>query len=416
MNIYVFGLGHVGLPLACWIAQGGKHVFGIDTDPQVIHDINNGEIAMEEYYHDIPIKTLAKTLIEEGKLSISNQIKRCAAEKATFLISVGLADRPDGSKDLSPILSVIDDIGHVLVPGDLIILRSTVPPGTCAGIIEPKLCEFNVPFHLAYCPETIAETQAFEELENNPLILGAISEESYKAAEVFLNSLSENKIYKAPDTSTAEMAKVVQNLYRDVNIAFANEVCDVAEHLQIDRNELRKLVNVNSRVNMHSCGPGVGGYCLPNALSYLKSALEKPDPFLELSQLAREFNANRPKKIARQVAESLEALEKKVSDSTVAVLGLAMKSFCADIRFSPALDMIRELQDFGANVKAYDPMVPPTFPFQAASFEECIRDSDCLVIAVNQKGFEFNPDKISSLMAPTAIMIDTQNILTEEAR
>ena len=167
---------------------------------------------------------------------------------------------------------------------------------------------------------------------------------------------------------------------------------------------------------MHNCGPGVGGYCLPNALSYLKSALEEPDDFLELSQLARELNANRPKKIARQVAEALEAHERQISDSTVAVLGLAMKSFCADIRFSPALDIIRELQGFGAEVRAYDPMVAPRFPFQAASLEECIRDADCLVIAVNQKGFDFNPGKISSLMAPGAIIIDTQNILTEAAR
>lgn len=416
MNIYVFGLGHVGLPLACWIAQAGNHVFGIDIDPQVIDDINSGEIAIEEYYHDTHIKTLAKILVDEGKLSISTQIKRCSNEKAAFLISVGLADCPDGSKDLSPILSAIDDIGHVLVPDDLIILRSTVPPGTCAGIIEPKLCKFNVPFHFAYCPETIIETQAFEEFENNPLILGGSSEESYKAAEAFLNSLSENKIYKASDTSIAEMAKVVQNLYRDVNIAFANEICDVAGLLQINYNELRKLVNVNPRVNMHNCGPGVGGYCLPNALSYLKSALEKPDKFLELSQLARELNADRPKKIARQVVDALESLGKQASDSTVAVLGLAMKSFCADIRLSPALDIIRALQDLGAKVKAYDPMVAPMFPFQAASLEECIRGADCLVIAINQKGFDFNADKLSSLMAPTPIIIDTQNILTEAAR
>lgn len=416
MDIYVFGLGHVGLPLACWIAQAGKHVFGIDINPQIIEAINNGEIAIEEYYHDIHIKTLAKALVDDGKLSIGTTLKRVGSKPAIFLVTVGMADRLDGSKDLSPIISVINEIGAVLVPNDLVILRATVPPGTSQKIIAPLLNEFKTPFHLAYCPETIIETKAFEELENNPMILGGITEESYKAAEVFLSSLTDNRIYAASDTSTAEMAKIVQNLYRDVNIAFANEISDVAEYLGINWNELRTLVNINPRVDMHNCGPGVGGYCLPNALGYLRHALEEPEKYLGLSQLARKLNTSRPQKIALQVADSLTALGKEPADSTVAVLGLAMKSFCADLRYSPALDIIQTLQSCGIKVKAYDPMVAPAFPFQTDSFEACIRDADCLVIAANQKEFDLNLNHILPLMAPMSSIIDTQHILTEAAR
>jgi len=413
MEIYVYGLGHVGLPLACWIALSGKKVFGIDIDAKVIDDIKNGKITIEENYHDTHIKTLAQALVFEDKLILNTALTRLSPEPAVFLISVGLADRPDGSKDLSPILAVIDEIGRALVPQDLIILRSTMTPGICQNVIAPRLEQFNISFHLAYCPETIIETKAFAELEDNPLILSGIDEESYRLAEAFMRSISSNHIYRASNMQTAEMAKVVQNIYRDVNIAFANEIRDAADHLNIDFDELQALVNVNPRVALHNAGPGVGGYCLPNALCYLQGAFEDREDLLPLAKTARALNRHQPEKIVRQATNALAAIGKKPDEASVAVVGLAMKSYCADLRFSPALEIIEILQRNKVKVRAFDPMIPTVYPFQASSFEACIDGADCLIITAKQRGLDFNRADIAARMAPSPIIIDTQSAISK---
>ncbi|BAL01127.1 UDP-glucose/GDP-mannose dehydrogenase family protein [Oscillibacter valericigenes Sjm18-20] len=406
LETYVLGLGHVGLPMACWIALSGSHVFGIDVDEEAIHRIKAGEIKIEEYYRDIHISSLAQTLIESNKLDIGTKLVRESDKPSAFLISVGMRDLPDGKKDLSPILAAIDCILSVLVPNDLIILRSTMIPGTCENVIAPRLRERNVPFYLAYCPETMMETRAFEEFEKNPMILAGIDEGSYQAAGLYWQTITKNKIYKASNIRTAEMAKVVQNIHRDVNIALANEISDAAAALNIDGEDLRALANVNPRVSMLVSGPGVGGYCLPNALAYLRVAV--PEISLTLAETARELNRSRPAQIAQITINALESAGKQVNGAVIAVGGLAMKNYCADTRSSPALEIIKELEARGATVKAYDPLVPKSYPFQKDSFEECLKNADCLVITAKQKALPYNVPEIIALMASPAVIIDTQ--------
>lgn len=409
METYVFGLGHVGLPLACWIALSGSHVCGIDIDKEIISQIQEGKIALEESYHHIPIRQLVRILINTGNLSVGTKFVRMDKEPAAFLVSVGMSDLSDGKKDLSPILAVIDSISCVLVPNDLIIIRSTMIPGTCENLIAPKLTERNIPLYLAYCPETIIETKAFDELENNPIILAGIDEDSYQAAEQYWEAITKNKIYKASNIRTAELAKVVQNIHRDVDIALANEISDAAAALKVDGEELRTLTNANPRVTMLVSGPGVGGYCLPNALAYLKGAVtELP---LALAGTARELNRSRPEQIAKMTIAALESAGKQIKGAVVAVTGLAMKNYCADTRFSPALEIIKALEAQGTTVKAYDPLVPISYPFQAGSFEECLKGADCLVIAAKQKALRYDAPEILALMSSPAIIIDTQHTI-----
>lgn len=407
LETYVFGLGHVGLPMACWIALSGSHVYGIDVNRKIISSIQSGNINIEEYYHDIHIGSLAQALIESNRLNIGTDLVRENDEPSTFLISVGMTDLPDGKKGLSPILAAVDCLSSVLVPNDLIILRSTIIPGTCEKVIAPRLRERNVPFYLAYCPETIMETKAFDEFEKNPIILAGIDEDSYQAAKRYWQTITKNKIYKASNIRTAEMAKVVQNIHRDVNIALANEISDAASALNVDGDDLRTLTNVNPRVSMLVSGPGVGGYCLPNALAYLKGAV--PEIPLTLVETARELNRNRPARIAKMTTNALESAGKQVKGAVIAVYGLAMKNYCADTRFSPALEIIKELQAQGVTVKAYDPLVPKSYPFQVDSFEECLKGADCFVIAAKQKALSYNTSEIMALLSSPAVIIDTQH-------
>ena len=410
MNVYVFGLGHIGLPLCGSLALCGKKVYGIDINPHTIKNIETGNINIYEYYHNKHISVIIKELIDQKQLTVSTKFTRIDNEPSIFTITVGIGEKDDKSQDLSPIQAVLDELLPNLVPRDLLLFRTTMIPGTCENFILPQLKALNIPIYLAYCPETIAETHAFEEFENNPKVLAGIDEESYKVAEEFLKSLSKAPIYKASNIRTAEMVKVAQNIHRDVNIALINELGEAASALNIDIYELQYLANTHPRVKLLEPGPGVGGYCIPNALGYLKESLVGLNVPLKLTHTARNINSEKPFKVVQQIKDALRDAGKDIHNSAIAVIGLAMKDCCADCRLSPALDIVELLVKGGAIVKAYDPLVPLTYAFQVSSFNECIKNADCLVITANQPGIMFNLDEMQSLMSNPIIVVDTRNV------
>jgi UDP-N-acetyl-D-mannosaminuronic acid dehydrogenase len=411
MEVYVFGLGHIGLPLACLIALSNKHVTGIDINQEAVKNIVNGTVNIEEYYNGVHISNLTKYLIKEDRLCISSKFERTNKTPAIFAISVGIGNKCDGSQDISTITSVLDMIIPELVPEDLLIFRTTLIPGTCENFILPRLKALDFPVHLAYCPETLIETRAFKEFQTNAMILATTDDTSYDIAEKFLHSLSPAPIYRASNIRTAEMAKVVQNIHRDVNIALANEVADAATSLEIDAYELQRLVNTHPRVKLLTHGAGVGGYCLPNAYGYLNEAMDNTEESpLTLIRTARNLNSKRPTKVVQLIEKALSDIGKTLKGSKIAVIGLSMKDYCADCRFSPALDIVSLLQERGAIVEAYDPLVSYQYEFQVNSYEQCINNADCVVITAIQKGIQLNPKELKNSMSAPAIVVDTKNI------
>ncbi|MBZ9622603.1 nucleotide sugar dehydrogenase [Clostridium sp. FP2] len=410
MNVYIFGLGHIGLPLCGSIALCGKKVYGIDINPNTIKNIETGNINIYEYYNDKHISVIIKELIDQTQLTVSTKFTRIDNEPSIFTITVGIGTKEDNSQELAPIQAVLDELLPKLVPKDLLLFRTTMIPGTCENFILPQLKALNIPIYLAYCPETIAETHAFDEFENNPKVLAGIDEESYKAAEEFLKSLSNAPIYKASNIRTAEMVKVAQNIHRDVNIALANELDEAASALNIDIYELQHLASTHPRVELLEPGPGVGGYCIPNALGYLNDSLVGLNVPLKLTHTARSINNEKPLKVVQTITRALKDANKNIANSSIAIIGLAMKDCCADCRLSPALDIVNLLVKEGANIKAFDPLVPLTYAFQTSSFDECIKNSDCLVITANQPGIRFNINEMQSLMSTPIIVVDTRNV------
>lgn len=409
MKIYVFGLGHIGLPIAAWVAQTLGEVYGIDKDSVLIHDIQTNAVKIHEYYHDKHISQLVWELINNKRLAVNTQFERQDKEASVFIIAVGISPDSEGRQDTSPLNEVLNSIIPALVEGDLLIFKTTMIPGSCEKLIAPRLNALDFTVHLAYCPETIAEGKAFDELENNPRILSAIDNESYTKAEKFFLSLSPAAIYRASNMRTAEMAKVVQNISRDVNIALINELSDIARCLNIDIHEMQQLCNTHPRVDLLQPGPGVGGYCLPNALGYLQAACtDKESP--ALSSLARTINENRPQKVVRTIIDALKSVDKDIKGSIIAIYGLAMKDFCADCRCSPALDIAEQLIALGAKVKAFDSLVPLSYPFQFDSFQESIDKADCLLITTRQSSLTFDSKEIIAKMASDPIVVDTRNI------
>ena len=410
MNVYVFGLGHIGLPMAVWIALKEHAVFGIDVNPKHVQAIIEGNISIEEYYEEKHIAVITKDLLNANKLKVQDKYYREDYNPSVFVITVGIADRENGTQDISPIQNVVNDILPSLVDGDLLIFKTTMIPGTIDNIVLPQVKALNKEIYIAYSPETISETSAFYELEHNERILSAMDEVSYDIAEKFLKSLTDSRINRASSIKLAETVKVIQNIDRDVNIALIHEISEVAMRLGIDIHELRKLSNTHPRVHLLEPGPGVGGYCLPNALKYLHLAVNKENQKrMNLMNTARNINDKRPKKIVSYVKEILKGYGKDIKLSKIAGIGLAMKDYCADDRYSPALEIINHLLKEGADVRGYDPLVTNKVVGQVNTYDEAITGVDCIIITAKQKDIILNPDEIAEKMNKPAIIIDTRN-------
>lgn len=409
-NVYVLGLGHIGLPIAAWIALAGYQVVGIDIDKNKIDDILHNKVRIHEYFNGIHISRLVYDLIGNQQIIISDHIKRLDREPAIFIITVGINPINDSEHDLSSLQYSLDMLIPLLVKDDLIIFKTTMIPGTCEEYIAPQLIGKNV--MLAYCPETIAETRAFIELNKNPHILAAADNKSWQAAADFYRSLSPAPIIAASNFRIAELAKVVQNVIRDVNVALANELAELAGMLNVDNQELRELVNTHPRVELLRSGPGVGGYCLPNALGYLQATIKETDKFkLALSELARQINLTRPDKVLEVLRRALAENGKQLENATVAVLGLAMKDYCADTRLSPALEIIRLLTESGVRIKAYDPLVEDGCEYQVQSLPYCLDGADAVIICALQEGMEKSLQEMAYYLSPPLIIIDTRDAI-----
>lgn len=413
MHVYVIGLGHVGLPLACFAALSGSRVTGIDTDPEVVNAIKNGSINIHEFYNGVHISRLARQLIHKGLLTVSDTFTREEEAPVVFLICVGISSSDDFKQDLGPVKKVVEALLPRLRARDLVIFRTTLIPGTLDALVVPRIKALNISVYLAYCAETIAEGRAFEELEQNPLVVAGINEKSTGKAVEFFKSLSDAPVFTASTIIAAELVKVIQNIFRDVQIAFINEISEAARSLDVNIYEMINLANTHPRVDLLLPGPGVGGYCLPNALPYLKYALQGKEVSLALTETARSANGARPGKVVDFVKEKLELAGKKINGAAIGIAGLAMKDNCADYRYSPAVDIANILIEKGARVKAFDPLIEGAFSFQCSSFEGSVKNADCLLITAMQPGIQFNPALLRQLMAPGAFVVDTRNVFPD---
>lgn len=413
IRVAVVGLGFVGLPLALTYALKGAHVVGVDVMPHVVEDINRGQSHHLESYQG---KTLAEILREQiaaGRFRATTSYEEAAAEVTNYIITVGLPVY-NGDPDLGPLKNCTLTLGKVLKKGDTVMIRSTVVPGTTEEVILPLLEEASglragVDFYLTYCSERIAEGRAFEEFIHMPLVLGGINEESAEKGKQLLSFISETEI-TISDIRVVETAKVIENIQRDVNIAMVQEFARFAESFGIDTFEMIRVANTHKRVNLLTPGPGVGGFCLPNALYYLQPKARELGVPLPLLQMARTTNDSVPSVLAGMLEKALQEKGKTLAGSRVAVFGLAMKDFSNDDRVSPVHDLIDVLTAKGVDVHSYDPAVPTRYKHKAETMEEAVRGADALMLTAVQKEFsDLDWNEVIALMNPSPILFDTKN-------
>ena len=337
-TIAVVGLGYVGLPTAALLASRGLNVIGIDVKQDAVDRINEGRAHIAEPDLDIVLSSV----VSRGLLKAT--VTPLPAD--VFMIAVPTPIRDDKTADMTMVESALASIAPVLKKGDLIIIESTSPVGTterAAAQLRSLRADLTFPdtmpelsdIMMAYCPERILPGQTLRELVDNARILGGLDHRSAVRAREVYRHFARGKI-KLTTSRVAELSKLTENAFRDVNIAFANELSLVCDHLGVDVWQVVKMANLHPRVNILSPGPGVGGHCIPVDPWFIHEALPDATPLI---RNAREVNDNKPVRVADQVAR----LAGRYKEPVVAVLGLAYKPNVDDLRESPALKIARDL-------------------------------------------------------------------------
>ncbi len=389
-TVGVIGLGHIGLPLALCFCEKEYRVIGVDVDDCKVEKLSLGSTDVCEMYEGEHLQELLKRHLASGHFIPTTRVAVAAWEGCAYIVTVGIPVGRDGSLQEAPLMNAIAQLGKVVKPNDLILVRSTLVPGMMEERVVPLLRETSrmIPgqdFHVAYASERVAEGRAMEEFQSLSVVLAGLTPKCTSIAINLLRDLTIGDIH-VTDFRTAEATKVIENVQRDVNIALAQQIAEFALFHQIDVFELIRMANTHPRVQLLNPGVGVGGYCIPNAYFYLEASL--PEHLnLSLFKLARAINKTTPHRIVGSLEEQLMAKGKALCQSKIAILGLGMKDGSNDIRQSPALAIAEILLEQGAFVQAFDPTVSPELPYQTASLESCLAGADGLIVATWQEEF-----------------------------
>lgn len=410
-KIVVMGLGYIGLPTASMLATKGHTVVGVDINESTVDIINSGNIHIVEPDLDI----LVRSAVNSGNLKAS----LVPEDADTFILAVptpfkAVEGNPK-SPDISYVKAATRTIAPFLKPGNLIILESTSPVGTTERIAEiikelrPDLLPSEncpTPVFIAHCPERVLPGHIIRELVDNDRIIGGIDKTSAIKAQELYKSFCNGNIFLT-DAKTAEMAKLTENSFRDVNIAFANELSLICDKLGINVWELIELSNKHPRVNILQPGPGVGGHCIAVDPWFIVAAAPEE---ARLILTAREVNDFKPHWIIEKVKEAVNEwnLTNSKSVPTIGCLGLAFKANIDDIRESPALEITRELIASGiGRVMACEPNVNGGFvEFPLFGLDEVMKEVDIVVALVDHQEFiEIDRDLLKG-----KTVIDTRGI------
>jgi UDP-N-acetyl-D-mannosaminuronic acid dehydrogenase len=415
-KICVLGLGYIGLPTAATFAAHGVQVVGVDVNPLVVETLKRGEL----HIHEPGLREVVEKALQSGNLTVSSQPEEADA----FLIAVPTPFYEDkfaeyeGRRyklaDMSAVIAATEAILPYLRKGNLVVLESTSPPRTTLDLVRPILerstLKAGSDFFLCYSPERVLPGQILRELVENARVIGGVTPESARAGHDLYAIFVKGQIVET-DATTAEMVKLMENTYRDVNIAIANEFARLAEKFGVDVWDAIRLANLHPRVNILNPGPGVGGHCISvDPWFFVETAPE----LTPLIYNARRVNDEQPHFVVKRVQEALGGLNGK----RIAALGLAYKPDVDDLRESPAVEVVHLLQQEGAQVQAWEPFKPHAQLKGIAmspNLEDALKDADALLLLVRHTEFtRLNPAAIAAKTA-ARIAIDTVNGWNREA-
>lgn len=394
-------MGYIGLPTATMFSCYGHKVIGVDVNEKVVNNINKGKIIIEEPN----LEEIVEDVVKKGNLIASILPK----ESDVFIISVPTPIKDDKTSDMSYVISATKSIVKYLKEGNIVVLESTSPVGTTEEVVKPIIEESGLKvgrdIMLGYCPERVIPGKIIYELKNNDRVIGGIDKKSAEEIRKIYKTIVDGNIYLT-DCKTAELCKLMENTYRDVNIALSNELLLICDKLNINVWEVIEYSNKHPRVNLHTPGPGVGGHCLAVDPWFI---IEKEPELSNIIKSSRLLNDSMPEYVYNKIDKILQ----KDKSKKITILGITYKANTDDMRESPIIKLIDKLLKNNYNVKVFDPYIKD-FQINCQSILEACKDSDLLILGVNHDYFKNLPlDEIKTTMKGNLIL-DTRNFLDKE--
>ncbi len=416
-KVCVIGLGYIGLPMASTFANHGLQVTGVDNNQEVISTLLNGGVHIREP----GLLQLVSEALTSGRLKVSDT--PVAADAFIIAVPTPFYEHEHGTyngqsfrrADMRAVTSATESIVAFLKPGNLVVLESTSPPRTTVSLVQPILersgLKAGADFYLAYTPERVLPGKILQELTENARVIGGVDEASAQAGRDLYSTFAKGEIVLT-DATTAEMVKLMENTYRDINIAIAMEFSRLADRFGVDAWEAISIANRHPRVKILSPGPGVGGHCISVDPWFLVEAA--PD-LAQLICAARYVNDEQPQHVVTLVKK---ALGENLRGKRIAALGLAFKPDVDDLRESPAIKVATLLAEEGARVRAYEPYKPEADIREvsmAAHLGEAIADAELIILLVGHRELKgLVPDSLKN-QTPARLVIDTVNGWDKEA-
>ncbi len=399
-SLAVVGLGYVGLPTAAMFANIGFKVKGLDINTKIVDGVNKGKLESTE----VGLEQQVLAARRKGLLAASNIPIEALSDVDVVVACVQTPVDKQGNANLSYLRKATDEIGKYLKKQALVVIQSTVPPGTVYKVVLPILedqsrLKCGVDFWLVYCPERMAPGNGLNDLAANTRLIGGYDSKSADLGVALFKSVTKGNLL-VTDIPIAEVSKLAENTFRFVNIAFANELALICRQLGVDVHEVIKVANTHPRVNIHQPGCGAGGPCLSKDTNLLLKTIEPSNFKADVIPASLRLNVALAGYIVDFTEEALHNLGKTLEYCKVAVFGTAYKGDVDDSRESPSEGIIRELVRRKAQVVVYDPICSESFGQQKAKdLIEAVKGTDCMIVATDHKPFaNLNLSEIKPLM------------------
>lgn len=387
MKVAVVGLGYVGLPLVVAFADAGHKVVGLDVDATKLAALRDGR----SYIEDVPDAVIAGLADSTSWTSDYAGLKSCEA----IVVAVPTPLTPNREPDLGPLVSSATALAGVLQPGQLVVLESTTYPGTTRERLVPLLEESGLKagqdFHVAFSPERIDPGRTDFTMRNTPKVVGGDGPEAARRARELYNTICD-QVVEVSTPEVAEMTKLLENIFRAVNIALVNELAVICDRMDIDVWEVVEAAATKPYGFMSfKPGPGLGGHCLPVDPFYLSWKAREYDVSAEFVELAGRIHQSMPRFCARRAVDLLNKTGVATANAEIAILGVAYKPDVSDLRESPALAVMERLAGLGAKLSYHDPHVPelPAFDLSSEPLDEIVDRADLVVIVTAHSGVDY---------------------------
>ena len=422
IKVCVIGIGRIGLPTALSFANKNLSTIGVDINTELVNSINSGKYPLDD---EPEFDKIFDKVTKNKFFSATDNISEALTKSNVVILSLPTPMDKNCVPNYSALFSVAQDLHDFIQHETLIIIESTVEPGFIEDefikIVEGKNKKLtcNIDFSIVACPETANPGEIFTDFHKLPRLIGGFDERFSQITAELYHYVFNVEIIHLPNCKTANAAKLTANVFRDVNIAFINELAMLFEKMDIDIMKVIEACDRKYNFQAHYPGSGVGGPCLPvNSYQYLNTAKKTFDGVLRMIETAREINEHMPHHTVEIVVDALNESEKSIKNSNIGILGISYKPNVADIQLSPAEEIVKHLEQLGAKIKIYDPFYKSQNIFShmcSNSFNDVVENSDALILVTAHDEFKNIDPKILFSKMNTPIFVDTRGIMNIES-